>query len=84
MPPFKRHKINTLKNPSPKHDTQKPSSNKSNQSERTTTNKKVSIKLRQLYINNVAASSLDRIKMTKNWLECDQKNLTTTNLNVGT
>ena len=30
------------------------------------------------------ASSLDRIKMTKNRLEFDQKKLTTTNLNVGT
>ena len=30
------------------------------------------------------ASSLDLIKMTKNWLEFVQKNITTTNLNVGT
>ena len=30
------------------------------------------------------ASLLDQIKMTKNWLEFDQKKLTMTNLNVGT
>ena len=30
------------------------------------------------------ASLLDRIKMTKNWLEFDRKKLTTTNLNIGT
>ena len=33
---------------------------------------------------NKAASSLDRIKMTKNQLEFDQKKLTMTNLNVET
>ena len=35
-------------------------------------------------MQKIEASSLDRIKMTKNWLKFDQKKLTMTNLNVGT
>ena len=35
-------------------------------------------------IDSLEASSLDRIKMTENWLEFDQEKLTTTILNVGT
>ena len=43
--------------------------------------------LNNTYLNIIKlleASSLDRIKMTKNWLEFDRKKLTTMNLNVGT
>ena len=38
----------------------------------------------QMTKNFIEASLLDRIKMTKNRIEFDQKNLTMTNLNIGT
>ena len=48
--------------------------------------KKKSKKSKNLkYLNFIEeVSSLDRIKMTKNWLEFDQKKLTLMNLNIRT
>ena len=40
--------------------------------------------LLQFSVKNKEDILLDRIKMNKNWLEFDQKKLTTKNLNIGT
>ena len=42
--------------------------------------------IQQTVLNNrkYEASYFDRINMTKNRLECDRKNITPTNMNVGT
>ena len=39
---------------------------------------------KSLYGSKVEASSIDRINMTKFWLEQDQNFFTPTNLNIGT